>query len=780
MGDKAHNVIRFGEAELDLAARELRWQGELQAIEPRVFELLAFLIQERHRAVTKDEIQSEVWKGAIVSETALTRAVMKARRAVGDSADRQAVIRTVHGHGYQFIASQRSDTTETQSAPTTVLARPGKKVLPWIGVMALMLALAMVLWASLRSPATDGLRLAVLPIIDETGDSELQWVSLGLMGLGNQLLDAHGDIAKVSTDEVLRQVADSDIGAIDPDELFASLSKTTKASHVMLTRLEDTAGSFRLTYRVFSDSETLVEGTMVDAEPVALMRGAIAHMLRELGGDVAETRVISDDPFINEAFSRALSLSLEGRCQEALPMFEVVLASDPGNAGAAYEWAVCARISGMWQEARDRFDAVARDAERNEDPALLAKALNGLATVQLRTGEQSAVRPTLSRGLAAALITDDRELVGKLHVSLGIDAYKARDFETARADLSRARLAFTESDRGFVSGEVDAALANVNMAEGRLDEADTNLGTALQAFRDVGDRRNEAKMLNNYGYLRRLQGRSNEAEAYHLESLAIRKDIGDRVGQGRILGMLSVLYGESGAHDKAITASREAIDIATAANDKLYIATGYAQLARAYSLAGDSAAAITAFTESGEVFGAIGDYSREAQVRMRLARLAWQSGETTIAAEEIRRVKSDATARSMPQPLIEAFELEGDIAESERRTDAALVAYREAIAQVDASGFVTGQVRLLSKLASVALDNDDEAAAESAIGRLLAVAPNDANVWRMQARLSELRGDIDAAVSYMQKVRDDAPTRWNDNDVRALDRYLNWKVAGEP
>ena len=97
MSETSPNVIRFNDCEFDPDRRELRRNGEIVPLEPRVFALLLYLIEQRHRAVDKDEIQDSVWSGVIVSETALTRAIMKARRAVGDSADAQAVIRTVHG-----------------------------------------------------------------------------------------------------------------------------------------------------------------------------------------------------------------------------------------------------------------------------------------------------------------------------------------------------------------------------------------------------------------------------------------------------------------------------------------------------------------------------------------------------------------------------------------------------------------------------------------------------------------------------------------------------------
>ncbi len=94
----------FGEYEINTARREVLRQNQVVNVQRKVFDLLVYLICNRDRAVDKDELQDSVWPGVIVTETALTRAVMKARRAVGDDASAQQVIRTVHGHGYRFVA----------------------------------------------------------------------------------------------------------------------------------------------------------------------------------------------------------------------------------------------------------------------------------------------------------------------------------------------------------------------------------------------------------------------------------------------------------------------------------------------------------------------------------------------------------------------------------------------------------------------------------------------------------------------------------------------------
>jgi predicted ATPase/DNA-binding winged helix-turn-helix (wHTH) protein len=93
--------------------------GEIH-VEPQVFDVLRYLIVNRQRVVTKDEILDEVWESRFVSESALTSRVKAARSAIGDSGQRQKFIRTAHGRGYQFVAdvTEQLGSTAVEPGPT--------------------------------------------------------------------------------------------------------------------------------------------------------------------------------------------------------------------------------------------------------------------------------------------------------------------------------------------------------------------------------------------------------------------------------------------------------------------------------------------------------------------------------------------------------------------------------------------------------------------------------------------------------------------------------------
>jgi len=94
----------FGDCELDAHLYQLHRAGELVELEPKVFDLLVYLIQHHDRVVSKDELLGKLWPGQVVSEAALTQCVMAARKAVGDDGTRQHTIKTQHGRGYRFVA----------------------------------------------------------------------------------------------------------------------------------------------------------------------------------------------------------------------------------------------------------------------------------------------------------------------------------------------------------------------------------------------------------------------------------------------------------------------------------------------------------------------------------------------------------------------------------------------------------------------------------------------------------------------------------------------------
>lgn len=97
-------LYRFNDIEIDLRQYEIRSQGKLLAVEPKVFDLIVYLIKHRDRLISRDELFEQIWHGREVSDTSLSNHIKSARKILGDNGELQKVIKTIRSRGYQFIA----------------------------------------------------------------------------------------------------------------------------------------------------------------------------------------------------------------------------------------------------------------------------------------------------------------------------------------------------------------------------------------------------------------------------------------------------------------------------------------------------------------------------------------------------------------------------------------------------------------------------------------------------------------------------------------------------
>jgi TolB-like protein/DNA-binding winged helix-turn-helix (wHTH) protein len=147
----------FGDCVLDAELRELRCGGVLCHVEPQVFDLLEYLIRNRGRVVSRDDLFAAVWNGRMVSDSILSTRLNAARRAIGDNGAEQRLIRTFRRKGLRFVASVREVKAAPFGAPQVLSARLG------------------------CTPLTEGTpRIAVLPFANMTADRKYEHFAVGL------------------------------------------------------------------------------------------------------------------------------------------------------------------------------------------------------------------------------------------------------------------------------------------------------------------------------------------------------------------------------------------------------------------------------------------------------------------------------------------------------------------------------------------------------------------------------------------------------------------------
>ncbi|MGM9489302.1 winged helix-turn-helix domain-containing protein [Ideonella sp. YS5] len=438
-------IYRFAQCEVDPRTREIRTGGRLQALEPRPFDLLTFLLRHRDRTVRTDELLECLWREDVVAPGSVANAIAKVRRAIDDRGE-PPLIRTVHRVGYQFA----SDVVEVLPPDRLQPAPLGGAALPQ--------------------------RVALLPFENLTGSPSLDWVSLGLMSLVCQALSQDSRLAPVPVPMVVAALQRVDPRA-DAAARALAVQRSTGAQHVALTRVRRSAQAYVLDCRLlFPGGEA--EGVLHAPDATALGR-ALARWLQERidPSEVALADRRTGDAWAAEVLAHALEACARREWERAQTMLTVVLDIEPAHVMARLEWlrarARLCEAQGrfgaaldLWREAAERARAAQLHgvAVRSNGQAALAAAMCGLAEEALARAEDG-VAHAQARGdrgdlwRSSMLACQVRAMVGlPVHPPVPDSAEDAADLpEEVRAAWWAAQ-AYSRVQRGDSDG-ADAAFA---------------------------------------------------------------------------------------------------------------------------------------------------------------------------------------------------------------------------------------------------------------------------------------------------------------------------------
>jgi TolB-like protein/tetratricopeptide (TPR) repeat protein len=335
---------------IDLNRRELCRGTQAIAVEPKVFDLLEYVIRNRERVVTRDDLIGSIWGGRIVSESALSTRINAARSAIGDTGAEQRLIKTLARKGIRFVGSVREEPSAATEHAAAAMPKPP------------------IAFASRAS-------IAVLPFDNMSGDPEQVYFADGMVeeiitGLAktswlfvvarNSSFVYKGktvDVKQVGRDLGVRYVLEGSVRkSAARIRITGQLVDTATGAHLWADRFD---GSLEDVF----DLQDKVTATVVGAIEPAMRNAEIQQARRK------PTSSLDAYDWYLRALS-AFNLPYASRYTDALELCRKALATDPDYAAA------CALAA--WGCAGIYFAAPLSEAKavKEEGTALARKALD--------------------------------------------------------------------------------------------------------------------------------------------------------------------------------------------------------------------------------------------------------------------------------------------------------------------------------------------------------------------------------------------------------------------
>lgn len=561
--------------ELDVARRELRVGGRQVKIQPKVFKLLQYLVERPERAVSKHELMEELWPGLHVSETALTRCVMKARRAIGDKDTAASVIQTVHGHGYRFVPAKgigvASEPTIENSEPVAKETQKRSRTRHWVFILPVLVsALILIFYVFERvMPSSDDgppsiMKLTILPVENATGREDLQWIELGLMSLVHEKIVRTPGMASVSPETILPIIRNAKerpeaLLMLDPN-VVKLIAQLENSRIVVSARLITDGDGFGLQYLIYEDGIPGQITVLAGGQPTSLGQSLANILLSEFRSipqnSITEARM-SENPLVLEAYAKGKMKLFEGDPEAAREFFVSGLDLEPNNFWLRHETAITFRLESRYEEAVDILEPLLEHEQASDHGQ--AMIYSSLGFIEYKKGNSAEAIHNYEKFLQLAENHGDSQLVASALVALGSvavydeDYGKAREYYDHAIDLSR------KEETEHLPESMLHALGVLEARQHNFVAAEKYFEANLLRDRLTNDRVSMRVILGNLARLRHETGDFKGSTEYYSEALALSREQGsDNAIAFNLLRFASLLI-DLGRSDEAFEMLSEAI-----------------------------------------------------------------------------------------------------------------------------------------------------------------------------------------------------------------------------
>lgn len=370
------------QVDIDVAASCIRRGGIDHVLRYQTFHVLVYLLEHAGRVVPKEELIAEIWRGAAVTDNALTQCIAEIRKALGDDSHNPIYIRTVSKVGYQFVApveavrvnhaplqfetiSGSDETAPRQAHPTAPLATTserhlaehsmpdlaqGRRPLLWIG---LAVAVLLACWGAARmysrsaargsavAPLTARRSLVVMYFNNESGNQNQDWLKQGLTDMLITDMSRSGELQVLGREE-LASLSDGGSRRAPSDDAMR-IARATRATDYLTGSFASMAGQLRIDIQLHDSRD----GQIIYADHSVVGNSSnILSQVDVLAARLASAMALNDatKPNLAEATTKNLeayqyySLGVEKEQEfenaQAVVLLKQAISLDPGFAMA--------------------------------------------------------------------------------------------------------------------------------------------------------------------------------------------------------------------------------------------------------------------------------------------------------------------------------------------------------------------------------------------------------------------------------------------------------------
>jgi serine/threonine-protein kinase len=382
-------VYVFGPYRMDLHRRSLKRDGVPVDLTPRLFDTLAYLVENHDRLVERDELERAVWRDRSIVASNLSKAISALRRALQADGPEDNLIVTVAGRGFRFAATVVFEPAEPEPAATGPAAgarKMGRVAWAWIGRALPVLALAAcaaTLWYLEKSPAQ---RLpepaapfspplhsvAVLAFTNLSGDPRQTYFS---DGLSEELIDS---LSRIGTLHVAARL--SAFSFRDKAETTQAIARALNVGTVLEGSVRRDGASIRITarlidgvtgYELWSRSYDRHEGDIFKVQRDLAQAVAASLQVNLVGPDPAKLNLGgTTNPKALDAYLRAMAAEETpddtlAQARQIIAAFNEAVTLDPNFAAAQAQRAIA-----LWHIASSNDDPDVAATRRMKDDAL--------------------------------------------------------------------------------------------------------------------------------------------------------------------------------------------------------------------------------------------------------------------------------------------------------------------------------------------------------------------------------------------------------------------------